>query len=280
MMDEGRRFAVFSDQFIAVPPRQIGIAGNRESAHHLRALSLILSSDFFLYHQFFNSPKWGIDQSIADLKTLKSFPTPLTRLTPSELADWVELQITLAESPSASLIGNMNDLVYRLLGIRKTERWLVEDFVHVHLKLNKGKVTPELIRSPTVGERQVYLLALRDCLDGFLSDDQGVRHKLEVLADPESVLMSVSLVRSAGAIKPVVINADDPASRSLKMIRDRLRSKHSQWVYFDRGLKIYESKQGTLYQFKPLQRLHWTRRQAVLDADDIIAETLSDGGIS
>ena len=102
----------------------------------------------------------------------------------------------------------------------------------------------------------------------------------EVLSDRETVLLSVSLVKSTTCIEPVVINADDPASRNLKTIRDRLRSKHSQWVYFDRGLKVYDPKHGVLYQFKPLQRLHWTRRQAVLDADDIIAETLSEGGMS
>ena len=70
-----------------------------------------------------------------------------------------------------------------------------------------------------------------------------------------------------------MIPEDDPATRSLKTIRDRLRKQHSQWVYFDRALKVYD--RGVLYQFKPMQRLQWTRRQAVLDADDIIAETLS-----
>ncbi len=105
-------------------------------------------------------------------------------------------------------------------------------------------------------------------------------HGVEVLTDHESALLSVSLARSTTSIEPIVVNADDPASRSLKTIRDHLRSKHSQWVYFDRNLKVYDPKHGVLYQFKPLQRLHWTRRQAVLDADDIIAETLSEGGVS
>lgn len=98
--------------------------------------------------------------------------------------------------------------------------------------------------------------------------------------DDESALMAVSLVKSKIAIEPAVIAADDPTSSDLKVIRDRLQTKHSQWVYFDRNLKVYDRKQGVLYQFKPLQRLQWTRRQAVLDADDIIAETLSEGGVS
>lgn len=302
VIDASRRFAVFSDEFIAIPPRQIGVAGRPESTTHLRALSLLLSSDFCTYHQFFHSPQWGIDASRADLKALLIFPSPLARLTAGELREWAELQRELtsgslevrvgaslydeeninagqANHEATTLIAELNNRVSKLLGLRKVERWLIQDFVHFNLELNKGKVTPEAIRSPTADECQTYLLALRDCLDGFLSDDRGVRHKLEVLTDRDSALISVALVRSTVSIKTTIINADDPASRSLKTIRDRLRSKHSQWVYFDRGLKIYEPKQGTLYQFKPLQRLHWTRRQAVLDADDIIAETLSEGGV-
>jgi hypothetical protein len=77
---------------------------------------------------------------------------------------------------------------------------------------------------------------------------------------------------SPTAIEPLTLAADQPTSQNLRKMRDDLRSRHSQWVYFDRGLKVYS--RGVLYQFKPLQRLHWTRRQAVLDADDIIAESL------
>lgn len=296
VVDASRRFAVFSDEFIAIPSRQIGVAGGPESADYLRALSLFLSSDFCSYHQFLNSPQWGVDANRADLNALLSLPIPIARLSANELAEWSSLQRALVvatvsddEEPFAprptnqsvsSLIAELNDRVFKLLGLRKVERWLVEDFVQLHLELNKGKVTSEAMRSPTTDECRGYLVVLRDCLDGFLSAERGLRHKLEVLSDRETALLAVSLVKSTVCIAPVVVNADDPTSRNLKTIRDRLRSKHSQWIYFDRSLKVYEPKHGVLYQFKPLQRLHWTRRQAVLDADDIIAETLSEGGVS
>jgi len=177
------------------------------------------------------------------------------------------------------LLSELDDRVFRLLGLRTTERWLVEDFVQVHLELNKGKVTLEVLRQPAPDEQRAYLVALRDCLDSFLSADRGLRHRIEVLADRDSALLSVSMVGSKVAIDPTIHNADEPASRNLKITRDRLLSKRSQWVYFDRGLKIYDRDRSALYQFKLLQRLHWTRRQAVLDADDIIAETLVEGGM-
>jgi hypothetical protein len=31
----------------------------------------------------------------------------------------------------------------------------------------------------------------------------------------------------------------------------------------------------TIYCFKPMQALHWTQRQAILDAGEVIAETLA-----
>ncbi|MFM9961981.1 MAG: class I SAM-dependent DNA methyltransferase [Planctomycetaceae bacterium] len=294
VVDASRRFAVFSDEFIAVPPRQIGVAGTPESTNHLRALSLFLSSNFCVYHQFFNSPQWGIDANRADLNALLALPVPIARLSPADLADWSSLLDALIAATTQSdevlqsqdprtvqkLLGELNDHVYSLLGLRKSDRWLVEDFVNIHMELNKGKFTREVARAPTAEERLLYLTSLRECLDDFFATDRGVRHKIEVLTDRESALMAVSLAKSKTAIEPVVINADDPASRDLKIIRDQLRTKHSQWVYFDRHLKVYDPQQGVLYQFKPLQRLHWTRRQAVLDADDIIAETLSEGGES
>ena len=135
-----------------------------------------------------------------------------------------------------------------------------------------GKVTSEVVRIPTHDERQSYLLALRDCLDAFLSTDRGLRHRIEMLVERDSVLLAVSLMPSSTAIEPATLAADHPTSQNLRTMRDKLQRRHSQWVYFDRGLKVYS--RGVLYQFKLLQRLHWTRRQAVLDADEIIAESL------
>ncbi len=294
VLDASRRFAVFSDEFIAIPPRQIGIAGNAQSETALRALSLYLSSDYFRYHQFFHAAQWGIDENRADLETLKNSPIPILRLSPAELSEWAEMQKELAvlskrqfeDSESSAevkprlevILGDLNERVFKLLGLRPTERWLVEDFVNLQMELIKGKVTNAARKQPTPDDRAAYLVSLRHCLDGFLSADRGLRHKLEVLVGRDSAMLSVSLIRSNVAVEPIVHTADDAASKDLKTIRDRLRSQHSQWVYFDRALKVYE--RGVLYQFKPLQRLHWTRRQAVLDADDIIAETLAEGGRS
>jgi hypothetical protein len=289
IIDASRRFAVYHDEFIAVPPRHVGIKGTSASNNYLRALSLFLSSDFCTYHQFLLSPQWGIDASRADLNALKMLPAPLQRLGVDELQEWSDLLLRLRASlntdqlaldgsveteQTPDLLCELNARVYKLLGLRQTEQWLIEDFVELHMQLNKGKLTSDVLRKPTSTEQLVYLKSLRDCLDSFLPKDQEAKHRLELLTDRESALLSVSLSQSKTRLEPVLIAADDQASRDLKTVRDRLLTRHSQWIYFNRKLKAYDPKLGKLYQFKPLERLHWTRRQAVLDADDIIAETL------
>ena len=68
------------------------------------------------------------------------------------------------------------------------------------------------------------------------------------------------------------MQADKPTATQLETTRQRLRKQHSQWVYFDRNLRIYEGTKT--FFFKPLQRFHWTESQAMQDASEIIAETL------
>jgi len=293
IVDASRRFAVFSNDFIAVPPRQVGIAGSPSKERLLRFLSLFFSSDFCRYHQFFVSPLWGVYFGLADLSALKELPVPIAQLSAKDLADWSNLQRELAalsvkqftdtlslqsnsDDRLAALISELNARVFKLLALRTHERWLIDDFVHLNLQLNKGKVSRETMRVPTPDELRLYLTTLRDCLDSFLSSSQGFRHRIEAVTGGESALFSVSLKRTSAPVPPSVFAADQSEARTLLKIRDRLRRKHSQWVYFDRSLKIYD--RGVLYQFKPMQRIHWSRRQAILDADEIIAKTLTETG--
>lgn len=294
LLDASRRFAVFSEEYIAVPPRQVGIAGPGGTENLLRALGVYLSSDFCTYHQFLVSPKWGVDQNLADLDTLKQLPVPLGQLPSAQIKDWSDLYKELAalsskrftavlwphtdEDRFSALLAEINSRVFKLLGLRTTERWMVEDLVHLNMGLKQGTVTHEAMRRPTEDEVGLYLATLRDCLDGFLTASRGFRHRIEAVSGTESALFSVSLQRSTTPVPVKTLAADQTEARNLLTLRNQLRQKHSQWLYFDRALKIYD--QGTLYQFKPLQRLHWTRRQAVLDADEIIAETLTEGGRS
>ena len=54
--------------------------------------------------------------------------------------------------------------------------------------------------------------------------------------------------------------------------RSHLMERKSQWLYFNRNLCYYEGPRT--YMMKPLQRMQWTRTQAIEDARSIIADSL------
>ena len=93
--------------------------------------------------------------------------------------------------------------------------------------------------------------------------------------DPSDGVLVEGECESRGFEAAVVGSADQPTARQLEKTRTRLRKQQSQWVYFDRNLRIYEGTKT--FVFKPLQRFHWTESQAMQDASEIIAETLQFG---
>ena len=101
IVQASRNFAVFSDKFIVVPPRQVGIAGCKGQENFLKVLSLYLSSDFAMYHQYLMAPQWGVSVSISNLNVLATLPVPLAKLDAAEFDDWLDLHARLvAASPS------------------------------------------------------------------------------------------------------------------------------------------------------------------------------------
>ena len=291
ILDSGRRFAVYSDEFIVVSARQIGIAAPPGKESLLKALSLYLSSDFVIYQQFFTSSEWGTDTNIATLDSLKNLPTPLEKLSAKEIREWAALRDALAKIPPTSLepelgeyvaanmeqarmekIAELNERVFQLLGLRENERILVQDFVTTNMQCVKGKVTKAVLSSPSEPMMQSYLQRLKKELDTFIDGQTETLHEITALHDTHSAMLAVRLASADTTQHLVIKSADEETAHELVRTRERLRQRHGQWVYFNRNLRIYDN--DTTYCFKPMHALHWTQRQAILDAGEVIAETL------
>ncbi len=311
VVQASRNYSVFSGEFIVVPPRQIGIAGAEEQYDFLKVLSLYLSSDFARYHQFVMAPQWGVFVSVSTLDALKALPVPISNLSEVELSKWLDLHARLVqasptkpnsparpktrntssvrqrflfdakepEDPLSPLIRELNDSVYHLLGLRETERMLVEDFVHIKRFANKGKVAQEAAGIPTSNELERYAKVLKSELDGFFENDPNLRHRVSVQYDERSRtgMVEVELLRNhQGRLRVKVERADASTSADFERARQQMRERRSQWLYFERNLRLYE--ESRVFLMKPLQRIHWLRSQALLDADTIIAERVAGGG--
>jgi hypothetical protein len=177
------------------------------------------------------------------------------------------------------LIREVNDRVYKLLGLRETERMLIEDFVNVKASAIQGKISKEAAGMPDRSELQQYARVLKLELDEFFEGDPRLRHRIGVLYDEGSRtgMVEVELRKNHRGPLPIELKpADAGTSADFERARRQVREKRSQWLYFERNLRIYEGSRVLL--LKPLQRIHWLRSQALLDADTIIAETLAAEG--
>ncbi|MCY2928720.1 MAG: N-6 DNA methylase [Planctomycetota bacterium] len=297
IVSAARNFAVYMDDFLIVPPRQIGIVSPTDDRDLLKALSLYLSSDFAFYHQFLTSSQFGVKRGVATLAALRNMPVPIEAIR-RNMAAWVDLHGRLvgetkrvfqqrqkARNPllegnagsaavSPELLGKLNDLTYEALGLRATDRLLVQDLVRVRLELNDGKTGKIAVAPPTTADLRAYANALKDCLDAFLEGVSPKRHKVDIVHSAASGMVRIDLKPGEGAAREIeIVPAADATGVDMERIRKRIRTKRAQWVYFDRNLRIYEGKKT--FVLKPMQRFHWLASQAMIDAQEIIAETLS-----
>jgi hypothetical protein len=289
-VDETRRFAVYTDQYLVIRNPVIGIAGETGQEGLLKALSLILISDYAVYCQFFASPGWGVKREQATMRALQRVPIPLTDVTQRGLAPWEALHADLVSASSAGtlfgtsgsgtggrgLIERLNGLVFGALGLDDHDRYLVDDLVHVRLSLDEGKLSQQAIDPATPEVLEEYARVLKGELDAFAELPGGAAHALRVEHDGQSGAVLIDLADGRVRAGVTVEKAGSGISSAFAQARQHLRRKHSQWLYFDRNLIVFDGKRTIL--FKPLQRLHWTRSQALLDSDQVIAETLANSG--
>jgi hypothetical protein len=293
LVSAARNFAVYSEEFVVVPPRQIGIVSVNKNRPLLKALALYLSSDFAYYHQFLTSTQFGVKRDVATLESLRQIPIPLLKLTFKELSEWEELhdrlvktkprllpdpkqpEAELDESPvdddQDEMVKDLNQRVFDALGLDEAERALVHDLVHVRLSLNDGKIGRVAMRDADADELNTYAKWIQRELEANAEED--THYTVTVLYDERSGFIAIEPINERTSVR--VLAANSAAAKRLAETREQLREKRAQWVYFDRSLRIHRG--ASTYMFKPIQRMHWTRTRAMLDAADITIGELSDG---
>jgi len=300
VVSESRTFAVYTEEYLIVPPRQIGIVSPKGDSDLLKALSLYLCSDFAFYHQFLLSTHFGVQRAVATLRSLRAIPIPQFASAEERVARWVDLHGRLVrcsreESEAAEdaakpllagqssrprkreLLEELNDLVYDSLDLTKRERLLVRDLVNVKLELHQGNVGEPATGRPTRPQLRSYAQRMKSELDAFVGEESRKRHAVGVVYDSMSGMVAVNFTADVEAARTVtVVQAGDAAAQELEKMRRRLRKRRAQWVYFDRNFRFYEGTRTFI--LKPMQRFHWTESQAMFDAAEIVAETLAGPG--
>lgn len=296
VVSAARTFAIFDNEFLVVPPRQLGISGPKSDSKMLKALALYLNSDFAAYHQFLTSPQEGVHDGRGTLSALKKLPMPLENMDAAKLSLLSELHSNFVDASRSTaslddedvapedarrsrlkerfsaLRHSLNEQVYSWLKLAPSEACLVDDFVGVKMHLSDGMFGEAAVRAPDQDDLSKYACTLRYELDGFLDRNPELRHRINVVFDDNSGMVEVAVtdLEHAGI---QVGGAGRAESEAFARVREVVQRKANLWLYFDRNLIIHINERT--YLFKPLQRLWWTRTQALLDADEIIAEHLA-----
>ena len=300
VVSAARNFAIYTEEYLIVPPRQIGIVSSTDNRPLLKALALFLNSEFAFYHQFFTSSELGVKRDRATLGALRAIPCPLGGCSAAELNHWAALHDEIADAACersrmirdrhaplfdkgnakdrlAPLILELNQKVAKLLKLADRERVLVSDFVGVRFALKDGQLGPAAVTPPAPVELKAYARRLKLELDAFVDGILPKRHEIGVVFDERSGMISIDLTKPAtGADVVTVARADSDAAKELERARRHLLRQRSQWVYFNRDLRVFEGTRT--YLFKPMQRFHWTESQAMIDAAEVISATLASGG--
>ncbi|MFZ1086518.1 MAG: N-6 DNA methylase [Terracidiphilus sp.] len=278
VVSASRNFAVYAEEFLVVPPRQIGIVSLKGDKCLLKAIALYLNSDFVTYHQFLTSTEDGIQKSRNTLKALKSLPLPFQG--DGDLHDWEMLYGQISTQCAnrddfdiPELVKALNELTADSLKLSARARAAVHDLVHVRLALKQGKTGELAIGKPKPEELKNYAKMLRNELDNFVARSSGSRHRIDVLSGEGSGLVCVEIVHAHNAEQPIrVVEASNHDAGQLEQTRLLLSEQHAQWLYFNRNIRVYDGPRT--YLLKPLQHLHWTQTQAIQDAGEIIADSL------
>jgi len=273
-----RNFAVYSDEFLVVPSRQIGIYSHKNNESLLKALALYLNSDFVAYHQFLTTTQAGVQKSLSTLQALRSLPLPFED--PTELREWDSLYARISREigdgedfDKPDLTRDLNELTFDSLKLTAAGKAAVHDLVRVRFGLTRGKTGSSAVGSPSRDELEIYARTLRGELDAFVGKSSPTKHRVEILFGGGSGLIAVSLIAASADHEPVKVwDVTDKNADILIMARSNLTERRSQWLYFNRNLRVYDGPRT--YVLKPLQHLHWTKTQAMQDAGEIVADSL------
>jgi methylase of polypeptide subunit release factors len=290
ILSAGWDFFIYSDLEFIIPPRLMGIAGQKKGdSDCLRALSVYLSSSLVRYYLFFQVPEWGVfrHRETVVVSEVRKIPTPM--FTQEQIEELASLQQFLVEREQAEinvyadtlekvhakLQKEVDKTVNRLFHIPEDIAILAEEFVNIRLSLDEGKSSvARVVKEPNRKDLDAYASILCDQLDDFAMNE--FYHRIKITKSSEFIECRIEITekkpdKTTGSYS--VIDADLPTAKFLSEIRKQVGEQFSQWVYIQKGLKLFENHQVFIYKSPRL--INWTKTQAFNDAGEIIGQAMS-----
>jgi type I restriction-modification system DNA methylase subunit len=269
-------YSIFSDEDFILQSPDKRLSAPLQDSEELKALSVFCSSSVIKYFLFFHNPGDGIERPHLYKKDIEKIPVP--RFEPHQIQELVSLRAELVAKENvrpndSSLQDLLDDEIERILKIPKNISLLAREFVRIRLQMDAGKQTRDAGERPSRDALMGYGETLRNELDAYA--EGRLFHKISLTPDQNLIVCEVEITKASTPRDVVILQPDAHSKAALKALQEKLKQRFSQWVYIQRGLRVFDGSKA--YILKTPHLLHWTRTQALLDSDDFIAEALSRG---
>ncbi|MGE3724973.1 MAG: class I SAM-dependent DNA methyltransferase [Candidatus Sericytochromatia bacterium] len=272
-------YAAYSDQDFLFPGAQIGLSAPVKDSDYLRSLSLYLNSNIGKYLLFFNCKGWGIDRNRFSSEEITSIPVP--DLTAKQIDELAQLHRKLSVSDSdrdlfnktnnVTLIQKIDEGISDILKIPSHLMLIAQEFIQLRYQLNEGKTRVSGTQVPSEQNLMDYAMYLRNSLDSF----SHKHHHINIKQYPEFIACTVEITDALEPLATYTQKLPNLSNEDQNLWRI-LKKSFSQWAYVQQGLRILDGKYYHIWKTPRL--IDWTCTQAMIDADEIIAEILNYSG--
>ena len=286
IVSKGWDFFIYSDEDFIIPPQQMGISAPKESSDALRALTVYLGSSLVRYYLFFQVPEWGIFRRRESVVVTEVRKVPTPNFTAGQIAAFHhELvqqekqalsQVFVDTLLQAKMQIALDNMIFETFNIPTDIVTLVKDFVTVRLALDEGQAAMgRVTRYPNSDDLIGYANELAKSLNSFV---MGSAHHDVTINKSKELIECVIEIKDDGSRRSSSITVNDSdllTDKLLKEIRDSAGYQFSQWVYVQRGIRLFDGSR--IFIYKQPRLMNWTRTQALNDASDVISQAITAG---
>ena len=208
-----------------------------------------------------------LDESETPASSIPSRKSPAVKKAEKKIAD--ELHTKLQK--------RIDQVICDTLNLPEDIRTILEEWREVRLPMDREAKSANAVAlsKPTEMHLRLYARELRDQLEDFTGMPL-VKFKVKVTYSANTDLIQCSIEKTQSKTRhPEVIDINPQVTMEvlLENLQEELQEKISQWVYVQRGLRLYDGPR--IFLFKEPRRINWTRTQAINDASEIIGSVLS-----
>lgn len=271
LIRKNKLIAVYLDKDIAFTHAIFGVHGEKVSL--LKYISVLINSELMKYYFFLTASAWAVERNNIHTKEIKDMPVAIPRKSELysvvKLHDKIQSKLQRKEDPSDD-ITKLNELIYNIYSINDIERMVIEDTLTYSLSIfEKGEksIAYEKISKTIIEE---YTKTVSNHVNRLLKyNDKFINGKVHFSNGPLS-LVAFSIDDD---LKDIEFFEDSyQIEFILSKIEKSLGENYSRKISLNKNLRLYQKERIILVKLN--ERRLWSKKQAIIDANQLISEII------